>query len=65
MASSRPAAAANPWQPLYGDEIGPSPAQRTRSALALFLLLAALGVALAAAIGVVILAMLAAVGALT
>ena len=61
MAPLRPAA--NPWQPLYGDEIGPSRAERTRSALLLALLLVALGTALAAGIGIVALALLAAVGA--
>lgn len=61
MATTRPAA--NRWQPLYGDEIGPTAAERTRSALLLVTLLIALGVAFAAGIGIVVLALLAAVGA--
>ena len=60
---SAPNPPTNPWAPVYGDDIGPTPAQRTRSAVMLVVVLVALGTVLAAAIGVAVLAMLAAVGA--
>lgn len=53
----------NSWQPVYGDDIGPTRAQRTRSAVLLAVVLFLLGVAFAGFIGLVVLAMLAAVGA--
>ena len=61
MTAPRPAA--DPWQPIYGDQIGPTRAQRTRSALLLVLLLVVLGTLLAAAIGVAVIAVLALFGA--
>lgn len=48
----------DPWQPVHGDEIGPTPAQRARSAVVLFAVLVALGGACAAGLGLVVLALL-------
>jgi len=53
----------DPWQPVLGDDIGPTPAVRARSAVALFALLVALGVAVAGALGLVALALLTLAGA--
>ncbi len=42
----------DPFRPLLGDEIGPTPAQRTRSGIGLVVLLVVLGVVGAAVVGV-------------
>jgi len=48
----------DPWQPVHGDEIGPTRAQRARSAVVLFAVLVALGGACAAGLGLLVLALL-------
>lgn len=53
----------NSWEPVYGDEIGPTRAQRTRSAVVLLVVLTVLGIAFAAGLGVVALILLTLVGA--
>lgn len=61
MSASR--SATDPWKPLYGDEIGPTRAQRTRSAIVLAIVLVGLGVGLAIGLGIAVLALLALFGA--
>lgn len=51
------------WQPVIGDDIGPTRAGQARSAAALFVLLVFLGIAVAGALGVVALALLTLAGA--
>lgn len=53
----------DPWQPVVGDDIGPTPAVRARRAVALFALLVFLGIAVAGALGMVALALLTLAGA--
>lgn len=55
--------ARDPWQPVVGDDIGPTRAVRTRSAVALFALLVMLGIAAAGALGLVALTLLTLAGA--
>lgn len=51
------------WEPVVGDDIGPTPAARARSAVTLFVLLVVLGIAAAGALGAVVLALLTLAGA--
>lgn len=51
------------WQPVIGDDIGPTPAVRARHTAALFALLVFLGIAVAGALGVVALVLLTLAGA--
>jgi hypothetical protein len=51
------------WQPVVGDDIGPTPAVRARSAVALAALLVFLGIAFAGALGLMALALLTLAGA--
>lgn len=60
---SPPSHAKNPWDPVLGEAIGPSRTERTRSAVMLLVLLTALGIGLAAGIGLLALLLLALVGA--
>lgn len=55
--------AQNPWQPILGDDIGPTRADRTRSAIALGTTIIVLGLALAASLGIMVLVLFALVGA--
>lgn len=54
--------APNPWQPILGDDIGPTRAERTRSSLTLAVVLVALGVGLAAGLGIGVVALFALFG---
>jgi len=47
-ARMRPVTTTNQWQPIYGDDIGPTTSDRIRSGVGLSVVLAILGAALAA-----------------
>jgi hypothetical protein len=51
------------WQPVLGDDIGPTRGAQARSAVGLFVLLVVLGVAAAGTLGLVALALLTLAGA--
>lgn len=53
----------NPWQPILGDDIGPTRADRARSAVALGTVIIILGLALAATLGIIVVTLFALVGA--
>lgn len=58
-----PVSASDPWQPIIGDDIGPTRAERSRSALVLGIVIVTLGVILAAGLGLAVVALFAVFGA--
>jgi hypothetical protein len=55
--------AQSPWQPIYGDEIGPTAAERLRTGALLAVVLVVLGVALAAGLALAVVALFGLFGA--
>jgi hypothetical protein len=47
-------ASSDPFRPVLGDDIGPTPAQRTRTGLLLAVVLVVLGILAAAALGLAV-----------
>jgi hypothetical protein len=58
-----PVNAQSPWQPVYGDDIGPSVPQRVRTGVTLGVVLVVLGVLLAAGLGLTVVALFGLFGA--
>lgn len=53
----------SPWQPVYGDDIGPTGLQRLRTGVILFVVLVVLGLLLAAGLGLAVVSLFGLFGA--